>query len=51
MAKMMLGYLAQRQAGLLITTGKYTAAVKADVANGFFWNQRRRGQRRRRWLP
>jgi len=36
MAQMMLGFLAKRQAGLLITTGKYTAAVGADVANGSF---------------
>ncbi len=36
LVKMMLGFLAKQQATLLTTTGKYTAAVKARVANGSF---------------
>lgn len=35
-AQMMLNFLAQQQATMLTTTGKYTAAVHADVANGSF---------------
>lgn len=36
MVTMMLGMVAKRQATLLITTGKYTKAVHARVANGSF---------------
>jgi cell wall-associated protease len=36
MVKMFLTMLAQRQSKMLTTVGKYTAAVKAEVANGSF---------------
>lgn len=36
MVSMMLQMVAKRQAGLLLNVGKYTNAVKAEVANGSF---------------
>lgn len=36
LAKLFLGLLAKQQAKMFETIGKYTAAVKADVANGSF---------------
>lgn len=36
LVSMMLQMVAKRQAGMLINVGKYTNAVKADVANGSF---------------